>query len=108
MNDPSLKVIIQSLQTSIRPSWQEISSYNSQTKTLWRMWERLTLDSNVLYRTWYEGEEFRRQIVVPESQRSDVLRYFHDIPSAGHLGADKTCSTKYAQTFYWPGNKSRR
>ena len=105
LDDPSLKVIIRSLQASIRPSWQEISGHNSQTKTFWRMWDRLLLDSNVLYRTWYEGEECRRQIVVPDSQRSEVLRYFHDIPSAGHLGAEKMLN-KVRQTFYWPGMKA--
>ncbi|KAH3876054.1 hypothetical protein DPMN_039334 [Dreissena polymorpha] len=42
--------------------------------------------------TDWTSSQCRRQIVVPDSQRSEVFRYFHDIPSAGHLGADKMLS----------------
>ena len=76
LNDPSLKVIIRSLQASIRPSWQEISGHNSQTKTFWRMWDRLLLDSNVLYRTWYEGEEMPKANSCTRFTASEVCDIF--------------------------------
>ena len=42
-----------------------------------------------------------RRWVVPEILRAMVLRYFHDSPLAGHLGALKTFS-KVARNFWWP------
>jgi hypothetical protein len=29
-------------------------------------------------------------MIVPQSKKQNILHYFHDIPSAGHLGVDKT------------------
>lgn len=33
-----------------------------------------------------------------------MIKYFHDIPSAGHLGAEKTLE-KLKHSFYWPAIK---
>ncbi|GFU73928.1 transposon Ty3-I Gag-Pol polyprotein [Trichonephila clavipes] len=40
--------------------------------------------------------------VIPKHLRADILRHFHDAPTAGHLGFAKTL-TGYAKRFYWPG-----
>jgi transposase InsO family protein len=42
------------------------------------------------------------QIVVPQKYRQEILRLAHDVPSAGHLGVNKTFA-KVARHFYWPG-----
>lgn len=103
--DPALNVIIQALPKSSRPSWQQVSGLTSIAKTLWRMWDRLFLENNVLYRTWFNDEHNSvKQIVVPQQRRDDVLNHFHDIPSSAHLGADKTLD-KVRQSFYWPAMK---
>lgn len=39
--------------------------------------------------------------VVPDSQRLDLLRRFHDLPTAAHLGYDRTLN-KIQQDHYWP------
>ena len=105
MLDPSLNFIISALQTSNRPSWQDVSEKSPTVKTLWRMWDRLSLEKGYLTRLWFEGQQcVSDQLIVPSHSKSDVLYHFHDIPSGGHLGAEKTLG-KIRQTFYWPNIK---
>lgn len=39
---------------------------------------------------------------VPHSLRNTLLQYFHDHPTAGHLGVAKTVS-RLRKRVYWPG-----
>ena len=43
-----------------------------------------------------------RQLVVPTSLRSEVMRLAHDPPMAGHLGVRRTINRIWTE-FYWPG-----
>ena len=105
--DPSLQFLIQSLtQSHERPDWQQISNGTSAAKALWRMWDRLSLEDEVLFRTWFQDETNSvKQLVVPSQLLDDVYFHFHDIPSSAHLGADKMLD-KIRQSFYWPGMKA--
>ncbi|GFW49519.1 retrovirus-related Pol polyprotein from transposon 297 [Trichonephila clavipes] len=40
--------------------------------------------------------------VIPKHLRADILRHFHDAPTAGHLGSAKTYD-RIRKRFYWPG-----
>ncbi|GFV22366.1 hypothetical protein TNCV_3924261 [Trichonephila clavipes] len=40
--------------------------------------------------------------VLPKHLRADILRHFHDAPTAGHLGFAKTYD-RIRKRFYWPG-----
>ncbi|GFY34777.1 retrovirus-related Pol polyprotein from transposon 17.6 [Trichonephila clavipes] len=40
--------------------------------------------------------------VIPKHLRADILRHFHDAPTAGHLGFAKTYD-RICKRFYWPG-----
>jgi len=102
--DPSLQFVMQLLESSaVRPSWQQISTHGNCVKSLWRMWDRLSIADGCLMRTWFDKQnKASRQIIVPELRRQDLMRYMHDIPSSAHLGTDKTLE-KIRQTFYWPG-----
>jgi hypothetical protein len=69
------------------------------------MWDRLSLEQGILFRTWYDDDKNRhKQLVVPKNKQIEVLHYLHDIPTAAHLGAEKTLE-KVRQTFYWSGMK---
>ena len=104
--DVSLQVIMNSLeQSDSRPNWSTVSGVSSVAKTLWRMWDRLSLQEGILFRTWHNDNNTSfKQIIVPVQCRKDVFNLCHNIPSAAHLGADKTLP-KAQQTFYWPGMK---
>ncbi|GFV91891.1 transposon Tf2-6 polyprotein [Trichonephila clavipes] len=41
--------------------------------------------------------------VIPKHLRADILRHFHDAPTAGHLGFAKTYD-RIRKRFYWPEN----
>ena len=62
----------------------------------------------MLYRKWVSDElrETKYQLIVPQTLQQDILRNYHDIPSAGHLGADKMLS-RIQEHFYWPAMKDK-
>ena len=47
------------------------------------------------------NDENAWKLVVPKEHRSDVLIECHDVPTAGHLGRDKTLA-RVKQYYYWP------
>ncbi|CAC5375541.1 unnamed protein product [Mytilus coruscus] len=91
---------------SQKPPWESISSGTSALKTLWGQWDRLQIHGGVLYRRFETniGQEARKQMIVPKSRPQELLHYFHDVPSAAHLGVDKTLE-KLKNGFYWPNMK---
>ncbi|CAC5418988.1 unnamed protein product [Mytilus coruscus] len=91
---------------SQKPPWESISSGTSALKTLWGQWNRLETHGGVLNRRFETniGQEARKQMIVPKSRTQDLLHYFHDVPSAAHLGVDKTLE-KLKNGFYWPNMK---
>ncbi|XP_065438558.1 uncharacterized protein LOC135981218 [Chrysemys picta bellii] len=67
---------------------------------------RFFMQDGLLYREPPRGRKnsqatARKQLVVPESYRNDLLKLAHDSPFAGHLGVGKTCD-RLEQNFYWP------
>ena len=88
-----------------RPEWEDISSGTSHLKTLWRQWDRLRVADGILYRVWFsDTDDEILQLIVPSTMRSDVLKHYHDIPTAGHLGVEKTYQ-RLKSGYYWPGMK---
>jgi len=45
-------------------------------------------------------EQWKRCVATPD--RPEILRRFHDDPTAGHLGISKTIA-RIARLYYWPG-----
>ncbi|XP_071094783.1 protein NYNRIN-like [Haliotis cracherodii] len=102
--DANVGILLAAKEEGKKPEWKEISHMSSTIKTLWRHWDRLNVYSGVLYRLWMEDDESRQQMIVPQSLKDDVLKYYHDIPSSAHLGREKTLE-KVKFSFYWPGLK---
>ncbi len=89
-----------------RPLWQDISSESQNLKTLWRQWDRLDVKGGLLYRKFYDEDgSFRWQLVVPRIKKKEILYQFHDSPTGGHLGAERTLE-KVRNHFYWTGLKN--
>ena len=108
LQDPNISPLMTALETgNDRPRWDIVSPGMSFLKTLWRQWDRLVLIDAMLHLTMVDTDldKDKYLLVVPNSRRADVMHYFHDIPSAGHLGSDKTLF-RVKQSFYWPGMKS--
>ena len=75
--DPSLKVISQFKETSaVRPSWEDVSSYDRTVKALWAQWNQLEFRDHVLCRRWEEGSgtEQRTRLYFQGTCRRPHLR----------------------------------
>ena len=46
------------------------------------------------------GDEDAWKLVVPKEKQAQILSECHDMPTAGHLGRDKTLS-RIAKMYYW-------
>ena len=103
LNDSDIALLLQAIEGGTdRPSWNTISSVPQHLKPSGGTWDRLKVQAGMLYRefTIDENCETVLQLVVPASKREELVKYFHDIPSSGHLGAEKTLE-KVRHSFYW-------
>lgn len=61
------------------------------------------LSDGILYRYNLERDDAEDAcLVVPQQEREKVLSDFHDAPTAGHFGIERTFA-RIASRFYWPG-----
>ena len=88
----------------------------SQTRLKGRQWRKFPLQryrqiyhqllllNDIIYRRYSPGptSDTITVPIVPESLRKQVLWQHHNLPSSGHLGAEKTRS-RLCQEVYWPG-----
>ncbi|KAH0818158.1 hypothetical protein GEV33_004633 [Tenebrio molitor] len=59
------------------------------------------LNSGVLYRYSQDNDEEAAQLLVPDHERTRVLKQYHDSPTAGHYGIERTYH-RIQQRYYWP------
>ena len=60
------------------------------------------MTQGVLYRFNPELDCEDPQLVVPASKRESILREFHDAPTAGHQGVERTIQ-RMSRQYYFPG-----
>jgi transposase InsO family protein len=63
------------------------------------------MQNGVLYRYNPDIEEEEAQLVVPEHERSSILKLYHDDPTAGHYGAERTFR-RIASRYFWLGMRA--
>ena len=105
--DSSISVLYKGKQQNMRPSWEDISHTNKETKTYWAQWSRLELHNGVLCRKYFDTKTDTTflQIVLPKSLRDEILTELHDHVTSGHLGTMKTLE-KVKRRFYWHDYKA--
>ena len=91
----------------VRPDRSEICERSYFFKSLWNQWQRLDVQDGLLVRKWdvLGTDIVHWQVIVPLSQRRQILKHAHDTRISGHLGIKKTLS-KIRQRYYWPGCQS--
>lgn len=94
LNDPELKNIIEDLETADDPfrgrGWSE---------------RGYLISDGVLYRCAPESEDAESAcLVVPKHEREAVLVEFHDAPTAGHFGVERTLQ-RIRTRYFWSGMK---
>jgi len=103
--DPDIRTAISWVRKNSKPPFRDMALGSYRLKSLWNQFELLTLQDEILVRTWMDTDQPSNvlvQKVVPIKQRRKVLEYAHDIRASGHLGIKKTLA-KIRQTYYWPG-----
>ena len=103
-SDSELSEVKRWVESEERPNKYEVQGKSYFVRSLMTQWDRLKVENGILSRKWtaLETNEVRWQAIVPLSYRRLVLKFSHDIKTAGHLGIAKTYS-KISQGYYWPG-----
>ncbi|GFV65868.1 transposon Tf2-11 polyprotein [Trichonephila clavipes] len=60
------------------------------------------MNQGVLFRYAPDSESEEAQLVVPSHERTLILKHHHDVPMAGHYGAEVTY-TRITKNYYWTG-----
>lgn len=74
-------------------------------KSLWSQWVNLEIKDGVLCRKWASDKKVYHQVIVPLSERREILEQCHDARTSGHLGVSKTLE-RVRNRFYWTGLQS--
>jgi iron-sulfur cluster repair protein YtfE (RIC family) len=68
-------------------------------KSMWTQFDQLTIIDDVLVRQ-LEGLKTKLQVIVPMTERRNILSHYHDNRTSTHLGLRKTLA-KIRQEYYW-------
>lgn len=100
--DPVLQVVLSWIREGKKPEAKEVCSLNPEIRHFWCLWNSLVIDEGLLFKkcTTTDSLQEYRQLVVPESLRTEIMFHMHDTQLSGHLGAKKT-KRKLLQRFYW-------
>ena len=99
--DPTLKAIYNTLAN--RQQEPDGPEWNSQPLKQYRqLWHQLKLVQGVIIREYVPGptEDHKLVPLYPAALQKEALHRNHDIPTAGHQGADKTLQ-RLRQEAYW-------
>ena len=102
--DPNIGIIVEKLIAGEnKPTWEQISPYNSAIKALWANWDRLKVQNGVLYRKFERENELDTvwQLVLPKRLVNIVLAALHDGPQACHLGEAKTLGAIQKRVYFY-------
>ena len=105
--DEDLAMVRTWVEDKERTSSKDIAACSYIIKSLWNQFPMLEIRNGLLVRMLenVEDDSVSYQAIIPRGARRDVLKYSHDIKTAGHLGGKKTLS-RVRQMFYWPGLQS--
>jgi transposase InsO family protein len=102
LQDPDIGPLLVAAEAKERPDWNKVAGRSANSKLLWNQWDRLEVHGGVLHRRWLPENGIEKlQLIVPKTKRIDLLYFYHDIPTAGHLGVDKMLD-RIRNDFFWP------
>ena len=73
-----------------KPPRHIVLDASQDLKTLWGLWESLTMLDNILYYKWKTSENEVLLLVAPREIRSLIFHQLHENRTAGHLGRERT------------------
>ena len=104
LEDDLIGPFLRAKEANKKPGQREAQAMSPSARRLSQIWDQLVIHEDLLYRRYASpaNGDILLQLVVPKSQRADVLRDLHEGVLGGHLGQDKTLG-KVKERFYWPG-----
>ena len=81
-----------------------VKAFESNNEEESRYWcqKGYVMNNGLLYRYNPDGDSDNSQLLVPELEQINVISAYHDEPTAGHYGTEKTFA-RIAQRYYWKG-----
>ena len=104
-NDQDLSIVKNWVETKKRPGFSDIKHKSKVIKSLWSQWNHLEIQNDLLCWKWIGDLKVYHQIIVPLSERREILKECHDSKTSGHLGVNKTLQ-RVRDRFYWTGLQS--
>lgn len=103
--DPDIDTVLKAKEAQTKPDADMQKAQSLETRRLFQLWEQLLIQDGVLFRQWEspDGSRIVYQLVMPKSERKNVLRDLHEGVAGGHLGEAKVLE-KLKERFYWPGH----
>ena len=103
--DPEIRVVLMAKEAQAKPSADVQKAHSLATRKLFQIWDQLLIRDGVLFRQWENptGSRSVLQLVMPKSERTNVLRDLHEGVAGGHLGEAKVLE-KLKERFYWPAH----
>lgn len=98
--DKDLVPIFKWSDEDLEPSQSEQRLHSRATRSLWLCKSCLKIINGVLLYQFVGFPDRKLCLLVPSSLQDEVVRYCHDIKTAGHLGEKKTLE-KAKQSFLW-------
>lgn len=74
-------------------------------KSFWSQRVNLEIKDGVLCRKWASDKKVYHLVIVPLSERREILEQCHDARTSGHLGVSKTLE-RVRNRFFWIGLQS--
>ena len=97
-NDISFDILIEWLMNKIIPDDGQLFLNSPEVKYYWNNKGCFEIKQGLVWRQ--DPKRGILRLLVPESLRPELMHLHHDIPSAGHQGADRTLS-KIKEKYYW-------
>ncbi|KAJ8720901.1 hypothetical protein PYW08_006366 [Mythimna loreyi] len=91
----------QAADTELYKIIQDLENPDELTSSRW-LERGYVMSHGVLYRYDPDSDAEDAQLVVPSSMRDEILKEFHDSPTAGHQGVERTLH-RLKEKYYFPG-----
>ena len=105
LNDNCVGPILKAKEANQQPPQDLAKTQSLEYRRLLQQWDQLVVRNGVLWRCYVHpasGSSWL-QLVIPNNQRTGILRETHQGTCGGHLGQEKTLN-KLKERFYWPGH----
>ena len=105
LEDDTIGLVLRAKESGNQLSKDDVAGRCHETRWLVQLWDQLVVSEGILRRVYWDDKHKTsfKQLVVPKTLRSDILKELHAGPGGGHLGVEKTLS-KLKLRFYWPGH----